>query len=97
EAGERAVDDRFGQVRGADPEAIDDSRAEALEDDVRPGAERVPSLRVGLEVDLDRLLARVEGLVPGGRELLHRVASGRQEPRDAGPQAHELPARERAG
>jgi hypothetical protein len=97
EAGEGAVDDRLGHVPGTDPEPVDDSRAEALEDDVRVGAEGVPSFRVGLEVDLDRLLARVEGLVPGGRELLHRVAAGRQEPRDAGSQAHQLPARERAG
>ena len=33
--------------------------------------------------------------MPGRRELLHRVAAGRQEPRDARAEPHQLAARER--
>src|SRR5262249_48228360 len=67
ETGERAVDDALGQLRGADPETVDDAGPEALEHDVGAGAERAAVLGLRLQVELDGLLAGVERLVPGRR------------------------------
>jgi hypothetical protein len=96
EAGERAVDDALGQLGRPDPEPLDDSWTEALQHDVRLGAQSTAPVGLGLEIDLDGLLAVVERLVPGRCELLHRVAPGRQEPYDSRAEPHQLAAGKRA-
>jgi hypothetical protein len=95
EACERAVDDPAGEVGRADAESLDHPGAEALEHDVGVRTERAARLRIGLQVELDGLLAGVQRLVPGRRELVQRIAAGRLEPHDARAEAQQLAARER--
>jgi TetR/AcrR family transcriptional regulator, fatty acid metabolism regulator protein len=94
EAGEGAVDDAIRQVGGPDSQPLHDAGAEALEHDVGPGAELTARRRVGLQVELDRLLAGVQRLVPGRREHAERVAARGLEPYHPRAEPHELTARE---
>src|SRR5439155_22543080 len=89
ETGDRAVDDGGRQVIRADAQALDHARPEALEHDVGLAAELAAALRFGLEVELERLLAGVQRVVPGRRELAQGVAAGRLEPEHARPEAEQ--------
>jgi len=97
EAGEGAVDDALREIRRCDPEPLDDTGPEALEHHVCFSAESATGLRIRLQVDLDRFLAGVQGLVPGRRELAHRVTAGRLQPHDSSAEPQQLAARERPG
>ena len=94
EAGERAPDRALGAL---EPEPGGDPGAEALDDDVGAGDQRAAELRLGLEVADDRLLARVQRRLPGGRRDPQGVALRRLEPDDARAEPHELAGRVRAG
>src|SRR5438046_3596652 len=77
EAGDGAVDDGAGKIRSSDPEAFRDTRAEALQYDIGLRAERCAEPRIALEIPYDRLLARVQGVVPARRDRAKRIAVGR--------------------
>jgi TetR/AcrR family fatty acid metabolism transcriptional regulator len=97
EAGDRAVDDRVGQLGRADAEPVRHAGSEAVEDDVGAAAESVPEVAIRLQVARDRFLARVERGVPAGSDLAHGVSLGRFETHHPCPEPKQLPAGERAG
>ena len=97
EARERAVDDGLRQVGRPDAEPLRHSGPEALEHDVCPRAQFAARLWIGLQVAGHGLLAGVQRLVPGRRELSQRIPSGRLKPHDAGAEPEQLAAREGAG
>ncbi len=72
-AGDRAVDDRRGNVVRGNAEPCGDARPEALEHDVRARTQGARELRVGGEVAQHRLLASTKREIPGGRRLPHRI------------------------
>ena len=93
EAGDRAVD---GALGNAEAEPLEHPRAEPVEDDVCAIAQ-LQCLRepVSLEIEVDDLLAAVDGLVPGRRAVAHLLTAGRLDLHDPRPEPHELAARVR--
>ncbi len=96
EARDRAVDDRVGDLRWADPEPLGDARSEALEHDVGASAQSPREGGVRPQVADDGLCAGAQGRVPrvGGRA--HRVPLRCLHAHDPGSEAAELAARVRA-
>jgi hypothetical protein len=80
---DRAVDDCLGKIRRADPEPVGHAGAKALDHDVGLRAELSRAIDLRLQVDGDRLLPRVQGLVPGRCGHAHRIAARRLDPHDA--------------
>ena len=94
EAGDRAVDGRGRRVVGADAEASRHPRPEPLEHDVRPCEHASGELRLRLQVAGDRLLAGVQRVVPGRRDVAHRIALQRLDPDHARAEPLQLSRRE---
>ena len=67
------------------------ARADVVLEGFRPG-----ELRFGLQIAGDRLLAGVQRVVPGRRDVAHRIALRRLDPHHARAEPLQLPGRERA-
>jgi hypothetical protein len=97
EAGDRAVDDRIGDVARPDAEPLGDARPEALEHDVGACTHRPPEGGIAVAIPHDRFLAGVERLVPGRRNAAERVSVRRLDAHNARAPLQQLAAREWAG
>ena len=97
EAGDGAVHDRVGKIGCGEPESLRYTGAESLEHDVGASGECTAEAGVSFEVPHDRLLARVERLVPAGSDRPERVSVGCLHPHDPCAEPQELAAGEGAG
>jgi len=90
EARDRADHGPLGHVLGSDPQPCEHAGPEGLQHDVRPPQEAAQERRVAGQVADDRLLAGVQGVVPPGRRLAHRVAARLLDPHDARSESQQL-------
>ena len=97
EAGDGAVHDRVGKIGRGQPESLRDTGAESLEHDVGASGECGAEVGISFEVPHDRLLARVERVVPAGSDRADRVPVGCLHPHDPRAEPQELAAGEGAG
>ena len=97
EAGDRAVDGALARLLRADAEPRGDARTERLDDDVRLRDQILGRARLARQIALERLLARVERVVPLRCRGSHRIAARLLDAYHSRAEAQQLGGREGAG